>query len=338
MQLKRHLMELQTVVRIVLLLILAAIVVTWLENKSIAAKARQQFLHREPAEQTIFVLCPIITRDLGEVADAISSIVHLVQSARWPEALSIGIVHLADKYLPARNQEPDMQIASHCERLGISNIHIKYKRFKLPTDKQLRRNRTLTNFTTLEFARTMGIRHLYNHEDYVMLMNPEAVKTEPWWDSILIDTHRSAIAEGHERPIVSCVPQFQGIYAFDGTPEYVARVSTGAVSLIPLQKTPWVCPWFAFLHSRFIYEKKLPFDTAQPDDMQVTSFLWSNEFKKRGWTVVLPSSPVATGHLVRNGPFEKHQLERLRKTESSGCVKCGHLKATHGHDHIFQAA
>ena len=298
-------MELATALKILVVLVIAAIIITWFDNKSIAKKAQEQFVHRQPAEQTIFVLCPIITHTEEQVADAVKSIVRLVKDARWPEALSIGIVHLADKRLDEQNL--DARVASQCRVLGISNLHVCYKRFKLPSDKQLRRKRALHSFSTMEYARKMGIRWLFNREDYILLFAPLSATTDSWWDNTLMDTHKQAVKEGHQRPIVTCVPQFQGVYAFDKSPEYVIRVSNGVDLLSPIHKSMWVCPWFAFLHSRFVADE-LPFKVSQFDDMQVTALTWSQILSKRGWTPVLPLSSVATGHLVHNGPFNSQQL------------------------------
>lgn len=327
-------MQLETIVRAIVLLFIAAVIVTWLDNRNIASRTQQHFAHREPAEQTIFVLCPVITREATEVSDAVSSICQIVKDARWPEALTIAIVHLCDKHLKP-NQELDVRVAARCRVLGIPNVHVRCKRFNLPSDKQLRRNRALHAFGTLEYARKIGIQQLYNREDFLLIINPATVTTEPWWDSVAMDTYRQAISEGHRRPIVTCVPQFQGIYAFDKSPEYVARITRGTDKLVTVQTTPWVCPWFAFMHSRFL-EEQLPFDTAQPDDMQVTALIWSNFLSKRYWSVVLPITCVASGHLVRNEPFQKERLEHVRHHEQC-CVRCGHPLVTHSRDHAFQS-
>lgn len=325
-------MELGTAVRILVLLIVAVVIITWLDNRSIAAKAQQEFATREPAEHTIFVVCPVIAKTQDQVSDAIKNIVRLVKDARWPEALSIGIVYLANKHLP--EQDLDVRVASQCRVLGMSNVHVRCERYKLPSDKQLRRNRSLHSFSTLEYARKMCIRRLYNREDYLLLYDPLTATTEPWWDSTSIDSHKQAMKEGHQRPIITCVPQFQGIYAFDRSPEFIARVSKGVDPLTPMHTTMWVCPWFAFIHSRFAAEE-LPFDVSQPDDMQITALAWSRVLSKRSWTPVLPLLAVATGQLVRNGPFDQQRLQRFAQVEQC-CIHCGHPRITHTFAHPFQ--
>jgi hypothetical protein len=325
-------METSTLIRVIVFMVVAVIVITWLDNKNIAARSQQHFANRAPAEHTMFVLCPVVTHTSEQVADAVKSIVRLVKEARWPEALSIGIVDLADKHLP--HHDLDARVAAQCRVLGIPDVHVRYTRLRLPSDKQLRRNRTLHNVSTLEYARKAGVQRLYNREDYVLLYDPLHVAMESWWDSTLIDTRKRAIKEGHQRPIVSCVPQFEGIYAFDNSPEHIARISKGVDPLIPIQSTMWVCPWLVFADSRFVTEE-LPVDVAQPDDMQVTALLWSRNLAKHSWTAVLPLTKVATGHLVCNGPFDQQRLQRLHKVELC-CTQCGHPRITHGSSHPFK--
>lgn len=320
-------------IRVIFFMVLAVIIITWYDNKNIASKAQEQFANRAPAEHTVLVLCAVVTQTEDQVSDAVTSIVRLVKEARWPEALSIGIIHLADKYLP--EQQLDAKVAAQCRVLGIPDLLVRYTRFKLPTDKQLRRNRALHGFSTLEYARKMGAKRFYNREDYVLFFDPLCVTMQAWWDNTLLDTRQQAIKEGHQRPIVTCVPQFEGIYAFDRSPEQIARISKGIDPLIPVQSTMWVCPWLTFADSRLVTEE-LPFDVAQPDDMQVTALIWSRNLAKRAWTAVLPLKSVATGRLVRNGPFDQQRLQRLNQVEQC-CIHCGHPRVTHGgSNHEFQ--
>jgi hypothetical protein len=187
-------METSTLIRVIVFMVVAVIVITWLDNKNIAARSQQHFANRAPAEHTMFVLCPVVTHTSEQVADAVKSIVRLVKEARWPEALSIGIVDLADKHLP--HHDLDARVAAQCRVLGIPDVHVRYTRLRLPSDKQLRRNRTLHNVSTLEYARKAGVQRLYNREDYVLLYDPLHVAMESWWDSTLIDTRKRAIKKG----------------------------------------------------------------------------------------------------------------------------------------------